>query len=223
MKKAMTATLLGVALFAGMGAGVYAGSNLQEIKAYLNSGLKFKVDGTPVQLQNASGAAVVPITYNNTVYLPVRAVSDALDIAVDYDAATGTIQLGEKSEGVSISSGFDSMYHTKDPDKTIYNGKDYKEVYFDNADGNRSSSFMLYPKGRYQKLYLQVAAIGKDVEGLFVKDSDSDIELKATTLDVADGLATVEVDIGGVDSLYVYADVEDGGSMFVPLTTSYYK
>lgn len=210
-------------MFASMGAGAYAGSNLQEIKAYLNTGLHFKANGTPVQLRDANGSPVTPISYNGSTYLPVRAIADALHVAVDYDNKTGMIQLGEKVDGVSIADGFDSMYHTKDPAKTSYNGKDYKDVYFDNADGGRSSSFILEPKKKYQKLYLQVAATGKDIERLFVKDTGTDTELKATAVSVNDGLTTIEVDIGGVNELFVYADIASGGGMFVPLTTSYYK
>ena len=144
-------------------------------------------------------------------------------MAVNYDSAKGLIQLGEQVDGVSIAGGFNDMYHTKDPSKTIYDGKDYKDVYLNNGDGNRSASFMLYPKKKYQKLYLQIAAIGKDIDQLIIKDSDTGTELKATTVAVSDGLKTVEVDIGGVESLYVDAEASDGGTVFVPLTTSYYK
>ena len=82
---------------------------------------------------------------------------------------------------------------------------------------------MLYPKGKYQKLYLQVAAIGEDVEELVVKDSGKDIILKQESVTVADGLKTIVVDIGGVSELYIYGDLKDSGKLFVPLTTSYYK
>lgn len=223
MKKKMIAALTTFALLGGMGTGVYAGANLQEIKAYLNPGIKFKVDGKPVQLQNSSGAVISPISYNNTTYLPVRSVSDLLGVTVNFDAAANTILLGEQTEGVSIAAGFDSSYHTKDPAKTVYKDKDYKDVHFDNGSGTRGSSFMLYPDKKYQKLYIQVAAIGHDIEEFFVNDSDTDAELVSKSIAVADGLTTIEVNIAGVSSLFVHAKVKDGGSMFVPLTTSYYK
>jgi hypothetical protein len=221
LKKKLAIAAISLSMFASMGVGAYAASNLQEIKAYLNSGLSFKVNGTPFQLQNGNGGTLAPITYKNTTYLPIRAVSDALGVAVHYD--NGVIQLGEQVDGVSIAGGFDNMYHTKDPAKTVFDGKDYHEVFLDNGDGNRSASFMLYPKKQYQKLYLQIAAIGKDIDELVIKDSDADIELKTTTVAMTDGLKTVEVDIGGVQTLYVDAEASDGGSVFVPLTTSYYK
>lgn len=223
MKKKMTAVLTAVAVFGGMGTGVYAGANLQEIKAYLNPGIKFKVDGQPVQLKNSSGAVIAPISYKDTTYLPVRSVSDLLGVTVNFDAASNTISLGEQTEGVSIAAGFDSSYHTKDPDKTVYKDKDYKDVHFDNGNGTRGSSFMLYPNKKYQKLYIQVAAIGTDIKDFTVQDSDTDTVLKKLNITPEEGLVTVEVNIAGVSSIYVTGDVQDGSSMFVPLTTSYYK
>lgn len=223
MKKKMTAALTVFAVLGGMGTGVYAGSNLKEIKAFLNPGIQFKVDGQPVQLKNSSGAVISPITYNNTTYLPVRAVSDLLGVTVNFNAASNTILLGEQTEGVAIAAGFDSSYHTKDPDKTIYKDKDYKDVHFDNGNGTRNTSFMLYPNKKYQKLYLQVAAIGDDIEEFFVMDSETDTVLKKLNIAAQEGLITVEVNIAGVSKLYVSGKVKDGSSAFIPLTTSYYK
>lgn len=223
VKKKMTAALTAFAILGGMGAGVAAGANLQAIKAFLNPGIKFKVDGQPVQLKNSSGAVVAPITYNNTTYLPVRAISDLLGVTVNFDAASSTISLGEQIEGVSIAAGFDSNYHTKDPDKTVYLDKDYKDVHFDNGSGTRGSSFMLYPDKKYQKLYIQVAAIGGDIKDFTIQDSDTDTVLKKQTITAEQGLVTIEANIAGVSKIYVTGQVKDGASMFIPLTTSYYK
>lgn len=82
---------------------------------------------------------------------------------------------------------------------------------------------MLYPKGKYQKLYLQVAAVGEDIEEFFVQDSETDAKLEIDTIDVAEGLKTFEIDISSVETLFVHSDLNDGGSIFIPLTTSYYK
>lgn len=223
MKNKVTVALIASAMLGCLGTGVYAGSNLQEIKAYLNPGIKFKVDGQPVQLTNSSGAVITPIIYDNNTYLPVRSISNLLGVTVNFDGKSNTIELGEQTEGVSIAKGFDSSYHTKDPKVTIYNGKDYKDVFFDNGSGSRGSSFMLYPEGKYQKLYIQVAAIGEDLKDFTVQDSDTDTVLKQQDVRVEDGLVTIEVDISGVKALYVRGDAQRGGSVFIPLTTSYYK
>lgn len=223
MKKKWIASIAVASMLVGGGVGAFGASNLQEIKAYLDSGLKFKLNGQAYVPTNDKGGAVLPITYNGTTYLPVRAISNALNTAISYDAKTKTISLGEQTEGTPIAQGFENMYHTKDPALTSYNGKDYKEVFFDNAPSKRGTSFMLYPKGKYQKLVLQVAAIGSDIEKFEIIDSGKDIVLKTVSVNVADGLKTIEVDIGGVSELYINGDVEAGGKVFVPLTTSYFK
>ena len=223
MKKKWIATGAAAIFLISTSAGVYAGSNLQEIKAFLNPSIKFQVNGKPFQPQNEKGAVLAPISYNGSTYLPLRAISTALGVAVEYNTQTNTIFLGEKGVGVSIADGFDSSFRTKDPDLTKYQDKDYKDVFFNNATGSRSSGFILSPKGKYQKLYLQVAAVGKDIDDFFVQDNESDAKLEIDSIHVSEGLKTFEIDISGVETLYVHAEIEDGGSMFIPLTTSYYK
>lgn len=224
MRKGVIAAGIAAAMLASMGTGALAATKLQEIKAFLNPEVKVKVDGTPIQMKDAGGNAVVPIQYKDSNYFPIRAISDALGIAVDYDNVTKTIILGEKVDGVAISNGFNDMYHTKDPAQTTYKGVDYKEAYFNNGNGNRNGSFMLAPNKEHQKLYLQIAAVGEDIEGLEIKDSDKDVILKQVDLIKAeDGLVTVEADIGGASSLYIHFSIKDGSSAFVPLNASYYR
>lgn len=224
MKKKTLAAILGVTIVASMGTGAYAATKLQEIKAHLNPEVKVKVDGAPVQLKNVNGNAIVPILYKDTNYVPARAIADALGVAVDYDQANRTIIFGEKIEGTALSVGFKDMYHTKDPDSTTYKGKDYKEAYFNKGTGNRNIGFMLYPNKQHQTLQLQVAAIGSDLKEFTIKDSKNDIILKEVEIiKEEDGLTTIEVNIGGVEELYVYGGISGDSSVFIPLTTSQYK
>lgn len=224
MKKKWIVTLAAAGLLLSTTAGAYAGANLEAIKAFFDKDIKFTVNGESFKLVNAKGVPTYPIIHNSTVYLPVRAISDAMGVAVSYDSKTKTVALGEKVNGTPIAKGFDDMYHKKDPQVTTFEGKDYKEVYFNDATGNRAGNFMLYPKGKYQKLYLQVAAIGEDIEAIQIFNADKNqIELKKESISVEDGLKTIIVDIAGVQELYISADLKNGGKMFVPLTTSYYK
>lgn len=224
MKKKTFAVVISATILASMGTGAFAATKLQEIKAYLNPEIKVQVDGTYVDLRDSKGNAMAPIMYQGTNYYPIRAISDALHVAVDYDESTKTIKLGEKVDGVSIVKGFDDMYHTKDPAQTTYKGKDYKEAYFNNNTGDREANFMLHPNKEHQTLYLQIAAVGGDISNLTVKDADNQVILKSVeTIKSEDGLVTIEVGIGGVKSLYIYGSAGKETSVFVPLTTSYYK
>ncbi|GFN29791.1 stalk domain-containing protein [Paenibacillus xylaniclasticus] len=224
MKKKVLVAIISASMLASMGTGALAATKLKEIKAYLNPDIKVKVDGTYVELRDGKGNAIAPITYQGANYLPIRAVSDALGVAVNYDAATQTISLGEKVDGVSIANGFKDMYYTKDPVKTTYKGKDYKEAYYNDASGNRSASFMLYPEKQYQTLYLQIAAVNGDITDLKIQESSTSTILKKVDLIKAEeGLVTIEVNIAGVKSLYIEGSVKGDTTVFVPLTTSYYK
>ena len=71
-------------------AGVYAGANLEKISAYLNHSIGIKVDGV---IYN-TGKTLTPITYQNTTYLPVRAIADVLDVPLQYDAKNNQVLIG---------------------------------------------------------------------------------------------------------------------------------
>ncbi|WP_212635442.1 stalk domain-containing protein [Saccharibacillus brassicae] len=94
MKKKVTAAVLTLGLTLSASAGVYAGSNLQEIRASLNSGLSLIVNGTAFTPTDGNGKALAPITYKGTTYLPVRSIGDALDTSVTYDAKNSRVVIG---------------------------------------------------------------------------------------------------------------------------------
>ncbi|REK71964.1 hypothetical protein [Paenibacillus paeoniae] len=224
MKKKAFIAIISVSMLASMGTGALAATKLQEIKAYLNPEIKVQVDGTYTELRDVNGNAIAPISYKDTNYFPIRAISDALGVAVDYNSATKTIILGEKVDGVSIAKEFKDMYHTKDPAQTTFKGKDYKEAYFNTGSGDRSSNFMLHPNKEHQTLYLQIAAVDGDITDFTIEDSNNNIILKKVdVIKSAEGLVTIQVDIGGIKSLYIHGKVKSGATVFVPLTTSYYK
>ncbi|MNE53855.1 hypothetical protein D3C80_1486050 [compost metagenome] len=54
MKKKMTATFTAFAVLGGMGAGVVAGANLQEIKAFLNPSINLNSMVSPYSLRTAA-------------------------------------------------------------------------------------------------------------------------------------------------------------------------
>lgn len=56
------------------------------------------LDGAPINLVDVSGNPVEPFMLNNTNYLPVRAVSEALGLNVDWDGDTNTVILNTKQE-----------------------------------------------------------------------------------------------------------------------------
>ncbi|WP_152397834.1 stalk domain-containing protein [Paenibacillus cellulositrophicus] len=100
MKNRVKGTIM-AALVVGMtvsgAAGVYAGANLQKISAYLNHNISFKIDGKTFVPTDGKGNKLAPIVYNDSTYLPVRALSEALKASVDYNSRTGVITIGTPS------------------------------------------------------------------------------------------------------------------------------
>ncbi len=97
MKKTLlTAIVLGMTVSGA--AGVYAGSKLEKINAYLNHGITFNVNGADQSLADSNGKKLVPITYRNTTYLPVRAIANLAGINISFDAANQRIRLETKQD-----------------------------------------------------------------------------------------------------------------------------
>lgn len=101
-KKTLFAGLAAAGMVASFAMGAAAAGTLQEIKAYLNSGITIKYDGEAQVMTDAQGARVYPITYNGTTYVPIRAVSNMLDVKVDWDQASQTVLLGNPVDGVDM-------------------------------------------------------------------------------------------------------------------------
>lgn len=59
------------------------------------TGVKVYVNDLLVDPKNVNGESVEVLAYNGTTYLPIRAVGNALGLAVQYDAATQSAYLGQ--------------------------------------------------------------------------------------------------------------------------------
>ncbi|MBR2567290.1 MAG: hypothetical protein IKE29_22120 [Paenibacillus sp.] len=85
-------------------AGVYAGTKLETIKAYLNHGLSIEVNGQKFTPKGDQGTKLAPITYDGSTYLPVRSIAEALDTDVKYDAKNNKVSIGSSSFSGGSSS-----------------------------------------------------------------------------------------------------------------------
>ena len=94
MKKSFKVISLMILIVAVFSVGVFAGSNMQAITAYLNYGITVEYNDVDQVMSDANGTRVYPITYNGTTYLPVRAVANMLGVKVDWDGGTNHVLLG---------------------------------------------------------------------------------------------------------------------------------
>ncbi|UUZ95983.1 copper amine oxidase N-terminal domain-containing protein [Paenibacillus sp. P25] len=78
-------------------AGAFAASNLEQIQAYLNKGLKINLNGQELALTDSTGSKAYPITYDGTTYLPARLISEAVGYSVTFDSETNAVNIGKPS------------------------------------------------------------------------------------------------------------------------------
>jgi hypothetical protein len=98
----LTAGIFGMVLTGS--AGVYAGTQLETIKAYLNHGLGLEVNGQKFTPTGDQGKKLVPITYQGSTYLPIRSIADALNTEITYDSKTNKVSIGSTSSSSGSSS-----------------------------------------------------------------------------------------------------------------------
>lgn len=77
--------------------GVYAGSNMEEITAYLNNNIGFSINGADYYPTDTNGNKLIPITYQDSTYLPVRALAEALKVSLDFDSKNNQILIGSSA------------------------------------------------------------------------------------------------------------------------------
>ena len=92
MKKRILSILMALAIAIGaMGSAVAVYS----IQANADPGISVNVGGKNIDLKNVNGTDVDPIYIDGSVYLPVRAISEAMGYDVSWDGNTKTVMVGQ--------------------------------------------------------------------------------------------------------------------------------
>ena len=97
MKKRLQKLIAGVLVGAVViGGASFAKQSSESINVTYDN-IKILIDGKEYKPTDANGKAVEPFIYNGTTYLPVRAIANAFDKDVDWEAQTSTVTLGSKN------------------------------------------------------------------------------------------------------------------------------
>lgn len=206
MGKKMTSVVIASVLFLGMSMGAYAASNVKEIKAFLQGDVKFTLNGEIWKPKDAKGNQVIPISYQGTTYVPLKTVTDALNVPLEYDVTKKTYTIGEKRDGVtlysnnikaksSMMSGFKDLVDKK---QLIFDGKQYQGAYVIKGRYIGTGDLKLDLGKPYSKMHLILVAKG-DMNIQVCNESDqvlTEIALKK------DEVTELDVDI--IDSQYPY-------------------
>lgn len=100
---------------------VFAASFEQSIKVVYNN-IKLVIDGKQVDPKDANGNTVEPFIYNGTTYLPVRALSTALGVNIEWDNSTATVNV-TKTEDEKTSLNLTKWFKENENTwRTVQNG-----------------------------------------------------------------------------------------------------
>lgn len=91
--KAKISVLIALVLILSFSLIGFGATIVEKIEANLANDMKFKVDGKMWQPLDVDGSPLYPIIYKGRSYVPARALLEAKDVKVGYDAATRTILL----------------------------------------------------------------------------------------------------------------------------------
>lgn len=199
MKRKWTA--LGVTLFL-MCSMIPAGAmaKFQEETARIRPDFTIVIDGTERNFKRADGSAAYALVYEDSTYLPLRAIGEALGRNVNWNEATKTITL-EGRRTVSDSS--NKYIAGKAKDVTVQVRTDFTIV----IDGmtrqfRTSSGKAVYPLLYNGSTYLPLRAIGEIMD----KEVRWNNSTKTVTLTSEDGYTVTDADSFGGKNTVTDAD-----------------
>ena len=166
---------------------VYAAS---DVTARLRPDITIVIDGAARVFYNVSGQQVHPISYNNTTYLPLRAIGELMGKVVTWNKDTKTASLGGvRTEGPTAGTP-DAAAKAKNVTVELRN--DITVVVDDTArtftDANGKTVYPLLYQG---STYLPIRAIGE----LMGKRVDWDGKTNTVTLSGGDGGDVTDADV----------------------------
>ena len=103
-KRLLSGVLTCALVCSSMFVGAFAASNVEEISALLNYGITIKYNGMAQEFTDATGARVYPISFNGTTYLPVRAVSNLVNLPVEWSSEENTVYLGKTGGPIDVTT-----------------------------------------------------------------------------------------------------------------------
>lgn len=136
MKKRLQGLVAGILIGVMLTGGVVFAKQATETISVIYDNIRILIDGKEYQPTDANGDAVEPFAYNGTTYLPVRAIANAFDKDVDWEAQTSTVTLGSKNYDWLDQMGYVD-YKTTHPQSTM------KAI----AEGTKDSSGVKFDRG----------------------------------------------------------------------------
>lgn len=119
-KKVFVSSILVTGLLCGA-VGVYASNGVSVVQAYLNSTIKFTVNGSSWTPKDANGNKLSPLVYNGSTYLPAKAVGEAMNATVLWNGSSKTVAItttGSDTAGEPYNDASPTTTNTSTPTAT---------------------------------------------------------------------------------------------------------
>ena len=105
-------------------------SSLKKSAQLVYNNIKISLNGTTITPTDASGNVVEPFTINGTTYLPVRAISNALGLNVNWNSSTNTVEITDDSNNTNTptSNTIVNYPNTSTPTYTSITGRQIDQI-----------------------------------------------------------------------------------------------
>jgi len=211
MNKNIKIATLALTLLVGIGIGAVSANGLTTtIEAIKDARVRVLLNGNFLDLRNADGKVLSPIMYEGSTYLPVRTISESLEIAVNWDGEKRQVILGELLDYVPLTpelfsqlktSNTSGLKYVEDPEMLFTPQKSYA---YGTTSGSFSHAFKL--DSNYSRFITDVfldtdhtsekeMVVEKAVAGEW-------IAIKSFTLQKTD-VESIDIDVSGVEQIRV--------------------
>ena len=99
LNRKFTFKSLAIIVLVALIAGTAAGAATQTVQATLATDVTIRYDGEVQRFTDSNGDRVFPLMFRGTTYLPLRAVSNMMNVPVVWDGASRTVSLGRATAG----------------------------------------------------------------------------------------------------------------------------
>lgn len=154
MKKSYKIIGFTLVILLAFSSGVGAASKMEKVQAYLNHGISIILDGAPWTPKDVNQKSLTPITYNGSTYVPLRAVSEAAGVFVDWNnelqqitmitkdaPATGEVLPFNKDTVKHIPWGLGSQGITRNKEDLKFGNTQYEAAFAVSEVGIRGVGF----------------------------------------------------------------------------------
>lgn len=217
MKKKLQGLIAGVMIGAILTSGVVFAKQASETINVIYDNIKILIDGKEYQPTDVNGNTVEPFIYKGTTYLPVRAIANAFDKEVDWDAENSTVILGSNEfDYLNKMSYVDNNqeecskaeFTLKDNGIRLYqSGKGYAE------DGKYPKHYVAYKlDGKYKKFIAEVYNNVSNGSGakVYFKGNGKNILYSMPGISSKTPKTEIEIDVSGQNILYIEVENIDG-------------